>query len=69
MTKQEIANMHVLHEVSSGGFAPGSFFHHVIQAPLRADAKHFSRLAIAFPEHAEAVLAWRKGELKHEELD
>lgn len=49
----------VLH--GHGGFQPGSFAEALITTFGRADAFNFERLALVFPDYAQAVTAWREG--------
>lgn len=39
----------------NGGFQPGSFAESLIGAFAKADSSNFAKLALVFPEYAEAV--------------
>lgn len=46
-----------------GGYAPGSFTTHLINAMVSADPINFAKLRTQFPKLAQAVQEYQKGEL------
>lgn len=46
------------------GGRPGGFFSALMEAFGRADSHNFERLRTGFPEVAQAIEEWNRGELK-----